>query len=394
MSLETLTPPIAQKTAFKDKSHLLPNFNIEREVQGLFRIAGSDSLEGALSEVRGNIIGFKLEFYLQAALLPNPVRLNRHGDIENALSGQRILDMITKRERLGGVYDGFATVEAYLAEAQPGSMAVIASPSGWSGLQDSYGRDYNYHDSQVYTFRVREDGELEAFTLVTDMDFDQNLNLLEKLGVETKGILKPKTYRERLAETVKTPSLIPPGQLEGFEQVAGILQEVIGSDVIRTVTNPDGSKTQKYFADVYKDLQRGDELLKLDARCEEIVGEFETFVREILTLQSPEVARGAIEIKLRDTLVDIYTTVKGEKIPTYKTQSEREFFYLAQSKQIAMLPGCSGGWTSSNIGIDTGLGIRGASTESSNVSYNKGDCVKCKREDVEVGPCKLCRSCG
>lgn len=390
MLAEILPPPSVINRP--QKSHLLPNFNIEREVEALFEISQRDSPETALKEVRGNIIGFKLEFYLQQALLPNPVRLSSKGHIENALSSQRVLDMITKRERFGAVYDGFETVEAYLASAAPGSMAVIASPSGWSGLQNSFGEDYNYHDSQVYTFRLNEGGDLEAFTFVTDMDYDQNVRLLEALGVDTASLDKPITYRQRLAQMVKTPALIEPGKVSGFGEITSMIEGVMGTDVIRVVKNADGTKSNRYFSDVYHDLDRGKELLGLDRRCEEIVGGFDDFVREILKLQSPEVARLAIEIKLSNTLVEVYSAVSGQEVPIGISTKERELFYIRQTKQIGLLYGCSGDGGSA-VGISTGLGVRLASTESGSVSYSKGDCVKCFRKNTEVGPCKLCRSC-
>lgn len=57
-----------------------------------------------------------------------------------------------------------------------------------------------------------------------------------------------------------------------------------------------------------------------------------------------------------------------------------------------------GGWGGgSEIGMGGGLGLPSflMTTRSSESvpSYSKGDCIKCKRDEVEVGPCKICKKC-
>lgn len=405
--IRTNYPEKSRPIPQSEKWWLLPNFDIEGEIDCLFKIGDQKQTEGldrkaaldeGLKEVRGNLIGFKLEFLMQEALLPNPVAQNREGHLINAISGQRILPMITEDERCGAVYDSFTAVEDFFKGSENGSMAIIASPPGPSGLKDSFGRAITYPDHQMYMFRKNEIGKMEAFTVVSDMNYQQTLDFMEIMGKDRKLFGVGKTEEEKLAAVVRNAVFLPP-TLQGanrFEDIISNMQTVMGTDVVRTVEQPVPGTNQKRivkkgFSEVYSKLSQGEKLLNLDADCERTVRSFENFARDMLEIVSPEAARNGLEIKLHDTIVEMYMALKGERVPVNLDSFSRQRVYQGYAASISMIAGCSGGGMG---GMETPFGIRRISL-GSELSLGKKSCDGCKQEkEARELVCGYCKNCG
>lgn len=395
------TPPEVKKW------WLLSNFDIEGEIDCLFKIWDQKQKEGldrklaldeGLKEVRGNLIGFKLEFLMQEAMLPNPVAQNREGRLINAISGQRILPMISTAESQGAVYDSFASIENFFQEAPNGSMALFASPQGHSGLRDSFNREINYPDHQTYMFRKNEQGSMEAFTVVSDMTPSQTVDFLELLGADRTLMEVGQTEIEKRAAIIRNSVFFPPilqGKTYQFKDIIAKMQTVMGTEIVRTVEQPVPGTNQKRivkksFTEVYSKLSQGEKLLNLDSDCERVVGGFEEFTREALDLLPRDFIRDNIEIKLRDTIIEMYMSITGSTAANLDGMS-RQKIYQMYAGSISMIAGCSGGGMGGGF-METPFGARAITIESSS-GYSKGDCIKCRREEVEVGPCKICKKC-
>lgn len=405
--IRTNYPEKSRPIPQSEKWWLLPNFDIEGEIDCLFKIGDQKQTEGldrkaaldeGLKEVRGNLIGFKLEFLMQEALLPNPVAQNREGHLINAISGQRILPMITEDERCGAVYDSFTAVEDFFKGSENGSMAIIASPPGPSGLKDSFGRAITYPDHQMYMFRKNEIGKMEAFTVVSDMNYQQTLDFMEIMGKDRKLFGVGKTEEEKLAAVVRNAVFLPP-TLQGanrFEDIISNMQTAMGTDVVRVVEQLDPEtgtkkKVNRTFAEVYQKLALGERLLSLDSDCERVVGGFEEFTRGVLELLPRDFVRRDIEIKLWQTINEMYLAVKGKRVPVNLDPRNIQSRYRASAMAISMISGCSGGGMG---GMETPFGIRRISL-GSELSLGKKSCDGCKQEkEARELVCGYCKNCG
>ncbi len=385
-------------------------FNVQSEVQMLSRGLKEGRLDQAISDARGDLIGFKFEYLAQQSILPNPVEIALSKDrkrLVSAISNNPLPDMITRDERQGAVQDAMDTIEKFLIDAPNESMAIMTSAPGKSGLRDGNGRDIIYTDSQTYMFRKNADGSLESYTMVTSMSLNENRHLLGKLRylsgqTSLNERQNSQTDYDYASDLVRNVALIEGDKAAlDFKDIAIMAEhtraEIGGTKVSRIIKNGGGVQS-KYFSEIYRDLDRRDQLMHIDSKLENLIQSFEQFVRDNLnSLDDPNKSH-LIEKRLAITILEMMQQVQGKTDIISPTRKETYYHENAQVlvAQLATYGGCNGGGILNKTGyIITALGIR--NIEGGWV-YHEGFCITCSDEDErhkikKVGPCNICKEC-
>ncbi len=401
-------------------------FNVQSEVQMLSRGLKEGRLDQAISDARGDLIGFKFEYLAQRSILPNPVEIALSKDrrrLVSAISKNPLTDMITRDERQGAVQDAMDSIEKFLLDAPNESMAIMTSAPGKSGLTDGNGRDIIYSDSQTYMFRKNADGSLESYTMVTSMSLNENRHLLGKLrSVSGQSIVNDKkefqTDYDYASDLVRNVALIDGNQSQlDFKDIANMVEqtraEIGGTKVSRIIKNGEGIQS-KYFSEIYSDLGRRDQLMKIDSTLERLIQSFEQFVRDNLnSLYDPSHSH-LIEKRLAITILEMMQQVQGKT--DIASPARKETYYHENAKalvaQLATYGGCNGGGqvgfglnmpqAMRPVVVNSVLGPRMAMISLFNKeakwSYHDGNCITCTSEEErqktkQVGPCSICQDC-
>lgn len=324
--------------------YLLPGtgFNVRSQVNQLrsdfregFEIGrGKDEIvEAWLQKTEEDIKGFKLEYLMQGLVFPivlDKKIVNGKERIIGSMYGDKpLVDTVSDAERNGSVKRSVEKIENFLLKAPSGSTAVMTSPSGWSGIPG-----VTYQDSQTYVFRVLEDGRPMGFTLRTDMNIDQNKNLLKNLGLEKK--IEGKSESETVINIVDNP-VFNVGENFDFSDVASIIQKIKGTD---------SAHKGRRFSEIYEILKNPDNLWMIDDATKLLVEEFKQFTREEFFYITPESIKN-LEMALGITILRLSRVFRLEKTPnnfaTENVSYKSSFSYIYELSEVQKIPGCNGG---------------------------------------------------
>lgn len=128
-------------------------------------------LQQFIHEVTQDFRGFSQEFVDKTGLTPTNYSgiTDKKGEFHlygssyggESLFGQpalyAVVNMISDDERLGEVKKSWQKVERYAAKLPSGSLIMMTSPSGPSGLFNEEGEQFIYADSRTYFFEVYEE---------------------------------------------------------------------------------------------------------------------------------------------------------------------------------------------------------------------------------------------
>ena len=380
---------------YKTNSPDLPGFNVSGEIDGLAKYRD-------ITEIEMNIRHYIREYAKQGLVLPNLVYLNEEGKLVN-LSGIPLVPRITAEERMGAILEASIKVESFINEGMPGSMAVITSPRGPSGMKDQNDEAIDYPMTQTLIFIKEANGYLKSVNLVSDLTINQNKELREKLGTSGGNIFGINEM-EDLAQIVRNPALLGPNS--GYS-LAGILDEILrirgDSDIV--LEKPGGKREYRLVQEYKRDLLRFEELLTFDENAENCISEFKKFVKTHVNNLDNLFVRKRLERELYNTILKIVGTLDEFKRSrnTFTSFSAGEFG-MTQSlirdddygfgKEMAFLQtkiGCNGSG-SSNVrvlmGVSSGLG--GVIGSENSLS---GKCSKCGVNHAVLGGCGFCDSC-
>lgn len=281
------------------------------------------------------------------------------------------LDTITDQEREGATKSSIAKVEKFLTKAPIGSMAIVASPSGWSGMLHANGTMMYHGDSQTYIFRVNEDGALEAVTLRTDMTLEENEQLveeLESLGGNNVQFDQELEEQERIKNVVSSAVLLRGNQVNmTFEEVIDAIERVKGSPNAFEGSEKRGIEPRT-FAEMVSTLSKLEDQPKLRERANELIkAHTATMQEEVLNL-SPEslkqmaISIGKVILRILREESDPDSGDIGSAIPlardvSYLTQPEKYVYRQDEEAlmQLQQIGGCAGG--ACNISAQGGLNL-------------------------------------
>jgi hypothetical protein len=406
-------------------------FNVPLEAKSLKKIFREKAFSGlnpaeaaraAFNETKGNLIGFWYEYLMLSPVLPNPVMIAQQkgqNRLKNAFSGQILVDMVTRDERLGAVQDGVAIVEDELVNKDKNAdgsykkkLVVMQSAAGRSGLKDSAGRDIIYQDSQTYIFKRNEDGTIECFTVVTDMTRGENRKFLAALGVSCPRMVGD---MEDLANMVKSVAVkTEDQQIKNIEDVVKVIENVKENPYARKIKHKDGRQEIKYFSEVYAGVKKGKAMLNLNKHQEDLISSLEKNLTDTPEVFNEETDPEILEKLIGTAVLEMVSILAWEKeasdhqdksltarnyqkmLTLEEFKAKRSFDYTRELKILRELPpGCNGGGGMSVKQMLNGesgvLGVFGPRRAFFETSSSK-KCQKCNqaKPDVECGYCTSC----
>lgn len=340
-------------------------------------------------ETAEDIEGFWFEYLCQHLVLPIKIEKKfidgKWEIVCPRYSNKPLSETVLPEERNGGAKEGIDKLTEFLTSAPRNSIAILISPSGWSGLKTEEGERIIYTETQIYVYKINLFGRLEAITLRTDSSLFQNKILHSNFsGNQLPCSDGLPTNQSVIEELVRNPILIEGTELApSFEDVIKAIQLVKGSKYVLK---------ERTFAELWEHFQDRHKISQLEEqrdpqidnqRAKEVIDEFRQFMEsyEDLPPESPE----DIAEELENTLRKLY------RIKTRpQTLSNVDQFIMTEIQRqremvgIQRLLGCTG-IVSSNSGILlTSFGPRPYTKESSS---RYGHCGKCpgKRGEFKEG---------
>ena len=294
-----------------------------------------------IRQTEQDIKGFNLEYLAEGLTFPIYYRqeiVDGHRTIVAPLYGNKpMIELTSEKERNGVVKATLVKkIEPYLLYAQDGSIAVMTSPAGWSGLVMENGEEITYPDSQTYIWQ-KKGPEVVGFTIRTDLSL-----------AEHKEFLKRQFGIELAPDATVTDYVAAVGFLNARDNPGVDIADVV--DTMRdTRFDMTGGSLQAYknrlWQEVYRDLNNRDALWQFDTTTAKFVAEFADFI------QSDNWTRREMEEALATTILRIAKHLRGDII-TDKQKEERAYrseyggallSYGAVYQDAQELEGCAGG---------------------------------------------------
>lgn len=367
-------------------------------------------------QLRTDSKAFFDEFIYMGTLFPNPLKKRKENDqgiIYSDIYRKRWIDAISREERNGAVWDVANRVEQFLLTAAVGSVAVIVSPPGWSGLYDrESGKPFRYPDTHVDVFRINDFGHIEACTLrFNALSLDQCEAILEQLGVSFPPSHKHLPSQERIEQIVRNYSVHH--RKNGKRTFSDVIE------MCRAITGPVAYRDEFGEVHGYKEIDdrisRLNTLTELDAFEDEQFRQFEQQYWKILKTHGGLTHASLREIARRngEFLLNVWRAIHGDKEPSsqrdvqlpphhaqffHEDQKVIDYHYYAALKRVQQIAGNCGGGLNKSAAIEA-MYVRWDSftprmlipDEDGYWSFGKCRTPGCLSSIV--GPCNICSHC-
>lgn len=290
---------LLDKTGFS-LAKQLRRFTLDYQTALLSGHSYQEAVSLALVAPRQDLINFKLEYLLQGLVLPISLKeqkiAGRNRIVGGLYNSCPLLDMISSDERGGAVKDTIAKMEIILLKAPVGSVAIMTSPPGRSGMRTDDGRSIDFVDTQSTVWIKKEDG-YEGVNIVTDMDEGQNREFLIALGAKRDQFVDSKYQSDRAANIVRNAIFLDgQGEIKNVEDVVSVMKRIKKSLFAHKVRG-------KTFDDVFQQLKVRDKLLDLDENSNIVLETFEsgikstgsTIAQELLVIDGLDLANIDLE---------------------------------------------------------------------------------------------------
>lgn len=343
--------------------YLLPEtgFSVKTQIDQLIRdienarAHGKTPLEALgqnFCKIEQDIQAFKIEYLCEGLVFPIVLKRQNDEIVCPLYNNKPLVETVTDIERGGAVKKSAAKVAEFLKTASPGSVAILTSPDGWTGMSG-----ITYEDSQTYIWQVREDESLRGFTIRTDMTLEQNRNLLASLG---KDLKQPACVHESIIDVVSRPVFLHhrPGQNQWQTE------DVV--NIIRQVKDSNFAYKNRTFDEIYQTLQNPDHLWTLDEQTKNLTEDLKAYMLE--QIQKPGFSRKNLEIALGLTVLKLASLIRPQtnagnrvkpcKGPLTAGFNPEQFNYAAILEDVQQLSGCNGGGGSKKRKVVHSLGPR------------------------------------
>lgn len=404
--------------------NFLNGFNSQRETEALRRNFGLATnrgsapfavLENAIQENLSNMVSHRREYTLSDPVVLNPVMLDENDQLVNSESGYRILDMVSGDERNGAVRDFVGAVEKRLSTAGAGEMVIGISPVGHSGRFEQ-GKEIVYEETQLYAFRKGRGRIVEGITFISDLTFEQCLDLYGEFGGGAEVFSGNElTKRQKIEELTRRTVSVTGGEVH-LESILDTIEAKMGGVVMRKANG-----MNRTFEEA-RELLRDPDLLKaLPADCSDVLDMYRAYLMSNIGNINNEEVFKALKQRMEIALLEITRlTVKDrdEKNEENKTQEVRIIYenafkgnnvdlidynriksvYEEQIRFLRMRPGCLGKVSStlSLTGQSLGDILSGTSNIKSLFGGGKGigeSCKVCGVNPRVEGGCGFCHGC-
>jgi hypothetical protein len=331
-------------------------FSMQTQMDLLKDAQNTEEVTSWTQKTKQDLVGFKLEYLSDHVVYPckyersasDPTRL------ENSLYGNAdMVETVSADERNGSVVRGLKEMKAFfLDENTPdGSIAIMTSPAGPSGLKTDDGKDIAYPDS--YFFIMQKQGEtVHNFTLKTDFTIAECREALYQL---TGRRLSPTAPMEEYVEAIAKITPREDGAPMQVEDIVTTLESVRPEYAFKT----DEKKTS--WHEVYVDIAQGEKLYEFNHKTQDIIEEFEQYALE--GTHSKEDLQKAVAVTIlrmskyffeeeQDPQPQIGTLSQGQWADIKPRLSTGSFG--AALEQAAERPGCAGGGKgSSSVSVES-----------------------------------------
>lgn len=290
------------------------------------------------------------EYLAQRATLPGLLTISNEEDgikLRDTLhgAGMELEDTLSKKERNQVPYDVYInTVKPFLINAVSGSMAVINSPSGPSGMSDETGKMIDYPTSRL-SILVKDGKNVFIYTVSNDFSNEEHRELISRLrryaGMEPSNLTEDSPVEDYIKNVAlfdyKTMPLSP-------KDIINIMGQVRPSPYIYQ---------NRTFDTVRGEVEDWKSLWHYDSFTDRFINEFTHFVRhqkwdsktlkEAMAVTILRLSRHVLEKEknvsrlpgLEDT-VDIYDY--DDPADLYRFGNFGDVY-----KKVKTIPGCAGG---------------------------------------------------
>ncbi len=401
---------------------VLKNFTATQEVESLRKKFNDGLAQGTgreevinriVAENSANMRAYQWEYTMSDPILVNPVKQNKNGELVNSKSEYSILEMTSKNEREGAVWESVVKTQALLKEARVGESVMIISPAGWSGRVDAQGKEIVYPEAEIFAFIKGEGSKIRALTFVADLNMQQCEEFRAAfLKPEPQTEQKKFNEKEKIIKMTASPILVSGGKIK-FEDILDKIQSIKGGEIMREA---DGAG--RTFSEARNFLARGDELQEMPELCEEVIETYEDYLRKNISEINNPAVYGAVKQRMEMTVFEIAKILRGGKNET--NQISNFYMQAMNANNIQLLdtrvvdsnynsiihflqtrPGCNGGgnstsgvFSSSLSEILSGNSISISSTGGLFGSAESGaTCKVCGINSAAKGGCGFCDGC-
>ena len=140
-----------------------------------------------ISQTKRDILGFALEYLSDKLVYPYKYYLEKSADGNNRLvdplyGNKDILDTVKLEERDGAVKDAVGEIKSFFLDQETpnGSLAVMTSLMGKTGLTTDNGKPISYQDSYFFIFQKNHDS-IKGFTIKTDFSVQEGIKVINRL---------------------------------------------------------------------------------------------------------------------------------------------------------------------------------------------------------------------
>lgn len=325
-------------------------FMIKKQVDLIFsETSPGDSFEErrrkiklGLKKTEEDIKGFMLEYLAEGLVFPIFYKVTEVDGVRRIVSplygNKKMVDTVSSEERGGSVKKTLVErVEPFFLAMEDYSIAVMTSPKGPSGLRDEAGIPIVYSDSQTYIWQKRG-RDIVGFTVRTDFSNREHRELLKRLGGDSLS------EDSNLSHYVENVAFI-----RGSDAELSIKDIV---DAMRGVRfRLSGGSLYAYknrsWHEVYKDLERREELWRFDETTKRIVDEF----KERVLSKSDIITKKEVQEALAVTILRVSKFLRGNNTRKRVSLSwegdiglrEQGSSYGEILEHVRELPGCAGG---------------------------------------------------
>lgn len=329
-----------------------------------------EKLLRALRRTETDIKGFNLEYLVEGLVFPIHYKikwLNGRKRLVDPFYDKLVVDTVSEEERKGSVKRALAEkIEPFLLDAPDGSIAVMTSPSGWTGMRGNDRKFIEYPDSQTYIWQKKGE-EVLGFTIRTDFKNVEHRELLGRLSFEKVALDEDSSVCDYVESIV---GIIPMGRQIDIKEVVDVMRNVrddlsCGSTL---------AYKDRDWDEVYRDLDRRGELWRFDDQTKAWVEEFENYVL------TSNLSRKEIGEMLATTILRISKFLRSGQL--LKTTKET-YSYMADQHRISYglvlahvqeLPGCAGGGGSKSSLVNS-------ITPRNGIESNSSHCDQCSNPE-------------
>lgn len=230
-----------------------------------------------LIETEADIKGFRREYLSEDDLVyPSSLTIERRGGRDRVINtlhggGKLLEETISAKERNGVVRQTFLEkFEPFFLSAPNGSIAVMVSPSGWSGMTDEKGSTIVFPHSHTFIWQKRG-SNIEGFAIQTDFTNKEHRVFLKKLGKQVADDAPVTDYISSIGFFRADEK-----DLHGISEIRDVIDTMRDARFEESVGSLYAYKNH-LWKDVYGEIENEEKLWEVDEKTQAMIADFKHF---------------------------------------------------------------------------------------------------------------------